>query len=121
MECHAGPCPGGVGVPQELGVIYPSVLALSFPPSGSWRLASQQRREVVAFLTVVLLYYNIYTLKMRNREGLGMKSTRLQHSSKKYWVRPMEGVLDPKLFMRGILHLTGMGLSGMYTVSGPWV
>lgn len=86
-----------LGFPQELGVIYPSVLALSFPSSSSWRLASQQRREGVAFLAVVLLYYKIYTLKMRNREGLGMKNIRLQHSSKKEWARPTEGALDPKL------------------------
>lgn len=89
MECHAGPSPGGVGCDLSIS---PSPV---FSSSGSWRLASQQRREVVAFLTVVLLYYSIYTLKMRNREGLGVKSIRLQRSSKKYWVRPMEGVLDP--------------------------
>lgn len=113
MECHAGVCPGGVGVPQELGVICPLVLALFFllPVHG----------EVVAFLAVVLLYYNIDTLKMRNREGLGMKSIRLQHSSKKYGVRPMEGTLDPKLLLRGVLHLTAMGLHGTHTVSGPWL
>lgn len=47
---------------------------------------------------------------MGNGEGLGEKSLRLQHSSKKDWARPTEGVLDPPLLIRGVLHLTGMGL-----------
>lgn len=41
-------------------------------------------------------------------ERLSMENLRLQHSPRRDWNRPIEGVLNLKLLIQGALHLTGM-------------